>query len=42
MSNLEAANLFAVKSVVAVITGRSSGIGLMMAKTLALDGSDKI
>ncbi|KAF6223160.1 hypothetical protein HO173_003658 [Letharia columbiana] len=42
MSSLEAANLFNVKDLVAVITGGGSGIGLMMTKTLALNGAHKV
>ena len=42
MSSLEAANLFNVKGLVAVITGGGSGIGLMMTKTLALNGAHKV
>ena len=42
MSNLEAANVFAVNSLVAVITGGSAGVGPMMAKTLARSGTDKV
>ena len=42
MSSLEAANLFNVKSLVAVITGGGSGIGLMMTKALALNGAHKV
>lgn len=42
MSSLEAANLFNVKGLVAVITGGSSGIGVMMAKALALNGANKV
>lgn len=42
MSNLEAANLFNVKGLVAVITGGGSGIGLLMTKALALNGAHKI
>ncbi|MCJ1292826.1 hypothetical protein MMC34_004379 [Xylographa carneopallida] len=42
MSSLEAANLFAVKGLVAVITGGGTGIGLMMAKALALNGAYKV
>lgn len=42
MSSLEAANLFNVRGLVAVITGGGSGIGLMMTKALALNGADKV
>ncbi len=42
MSSLEAANLFTVKGLVAVITGGSSGLGAMMAKALALNGAHKV
>ena len=42
MSSLDAANLFNVKGLVAVITGGGSGIGLMMAKALALNGAHKV
>ena len=42
MSSLEAANLFNVKDLVAVITGGGSGIGLMMTKALALNGAHKV
>ncbi|KAL9100551.1 MAG: hypothetical protein Q9163_004089 [Psora crenata] len=42
MSNLDAANLFAVKGLIAVITGGGTGIGLMMAKALALNGAHKV
>ena len=42
MSSLEAANLFNVKGLVAVITGGGSGIGLMMTKALALNGAHKV
>ncbi|MCJ1395512.1 hypothetical protein MMC18_008398 [Xylographa bjoerkii] len=42
MSSLEAGNLFAVKGLVAVITGGGSGIGLMMAKALALNGAHRV
>ena len=41
-SSLEASNLFNVKDLVAVITGGGSGIGLMMAKALALNGAHKV
>lgn len=42
MSSLEAANLFNVNGLVAVITGGGSGIGLMMTKALALNGAHKV
>ena len=42
MSSLDAASLFAVKGLVAVITGGSSGLGVMMAKALALNGAHKV
>ena len=42
MSSVEAANLFNVKGLVAVITGGGSGIGLMMTKALALNGAHKV
>ncbi|KAL6721750.1 hypothetical protein ACLMJK_000855 [Lecanora helva] len=42
MSSIDASNLFAVKGLVAVITGGSSGIGVMMAKALALNGAHKV
>ena len=42
MSSLEVANLFNVKDLVAVITGGGTGIGLMMAKALALNGARKV
>ena len=42
MSSLEAANLFNVKDLVAVITGGGTGIGLMMTKALALNGARKV
>lgn len=42
MTSLEAANLFNVKGLVAVITGGGTGIGLMMAKALALNGAHKV
>ncbi|KAI9743096.1 MAG: hypothetical protein M1818_003391 [Claussenomyces sp. TS43310] len=37
-----AGNLFAVKDLVAVITGGGTGIGLMMARALALNGASKV
>ncbi len=42
MSSLNASSLFAVPGLVAVITGGGSGIGLMMAKGLALNGAHKV
>ncbi|KZF21030.1 NAD(P)-binding protein [Xylona heveae TC161] len=42
MSSIEAANLFNVKGLVAVITGGGSGIGLMMAKALEANGAAKV
>lgn len=39
--SLDASTLFAVKSLVAVITGGGNGIGLMMAKALAMKGRTK-
>ena len=41
-SNLEAGNLFSVPGLVAVITGAGTGLGLMMAKALALNGAAKV
>lgn len=41
-SNLDAGNLFKVPNLVAVITGGGTGIGLMMAKALALNGAAKV
>ncbi|KIX95092.1 uncharacterized protein Z520_09008 [Fonsecaea multimorphosa CBS 102226] len=41
-SNLDAAALFSCKGLVAVITGGSTGLGLMMAKALARNGAAKI
>ena len=42
MSSLDASSLFNVKDLVAVITGGSSGLGVMMAKALALNGARKV
>jgi hypothetical protein len=39
MSSLDAASLFGVKGLVAVITGGGTGIGLMMAKALEHNGA---
>ena len=39
---IEAANLFNVNGLVAVITGGSSGLGAMMARALAVNGADKV
>ena len=39
MSSLDAASLFGVKGLVAVITGGGTGIGLMMAKALEFNGA---
>lgn len=41
-TNLSASNLFTVPSLVAVITGGGTGIGLMMAKALAFNGAAKV
>ncbi|KAA8565610.1 hypothetical protein MFRU_006g01900 [Monilinia fructicola] len=41
-SSIQAANLFNVNGLVAVITGGGSGIGLMMARALALNGAEKV
>ena len=41
-SNLQAATLFSVPSMVAVVTGGGTGIGLMVAKALALNGAAKV
>lgn len=38
-ADLEAATLFQVKGYVAVVSGASSGIGLMAAQTLAANGA---
>ena len=42
MNSLHAVNLFAVEGLVAVITGGGSGIGLIMAKSLALNRAHKV
>ncbi|KAL4930832.1 SDR family NAD(P)-dependent oxidoreductase [Aspergillus undulatus] len=42
MSHLEAANLYNIKGLVAVITGGGSGLGRTMALTLATNGASKI
>ena len=42
MASLQSSDLFNVRNLVAVITGGSSGIGAMMAKTLALNGAKKV
>ena len=42
MSTLNAGTLFKVEGLVALITGGGSGIGLMMAKALALNGAHKV
>jgi NADP-dependent 3-hydroxy acid dehydrogenase YdfG len=39
MSSLDAASLFGVKGLVAVITGGGTGIGLMLAKALEHNGA---
>ena len=39
---MDAANLFGVKDLVAVVTGGGSGIGLMITKALALNGAHKV
>ncbi|GAB1316981.1 Short-chain dehydrogenase/reductase sat3 [Madurella fahalii] len=41
-SNLDAANLFRVDGMVAVITGGGTGIGLIMARALATNGAKKV
>ena len=42
MASLDASTLFNVKDLVAVITGGGSGIGVMLAKALALNGARKV
>jgi NADP-dependent 3-hydroxy acid dehydrogenase YdfG len=42
MSNLEAAQLFSVNGLVAVITGASSGLGEIMAHALDINGAAKV
>lgn len=42
MSNIDAGKLFAVSGLVAVVTGGGSGIGLMMARALAMNGASKV
>ncbi|KAL8938570.1 MAG: hypothetical protein Q9216_003820 [Gyalolechia sp. 2 TL-2023] len=42
MASIEAANLFTVQGLVAVVTGGGSGIGLMIAKALATNGASKV
>lgn len=42
MSSIDAATLFSVKDLVAVVTGGGSGVGLMIAKALALNGAHKV
>ncbi|KAJ4288302.1 hypothetical protein N0V88_007340 [Collariella sp. IMI 366227] len=41
-SNLDAASLFRVDGLIAVITGGGTGIGLTMARALALNGASRI
>ncbi|KAK4160478.1 gluconate 5-dehydrogenase [Cladorrhinum sp. PSN259] len=41
-ANLDAASLFSVSGMVAVITGGGSGIGLTMARALAANGASKV
>ncbi|KAH7410833.1 hypothetical protein BKA64DRAFT_365165 [Cadophora sp. MPI-SDFR-AT-0126] len=41
-TSIQASNLFNVDGIVAVITGGGSGIGLMMARALALNGAHKV
>jgi NADP-dependent 3-hydroxy acid dehydrogenase YdfG len=42
MSNLEAARLFSVKGLVAVVTGAGSGLGEVMANALDVNGAAKV
>jgi len=42
MSNLDAAQLFSVKGLVAVVTGASSGLGEVMAHALDVNGAAKV
>lgn len=42
MSNLDTAQLFSVKGLVAVVTGASSGLGEVMAHALDVNGAAKV
>lgn len=42
MSNLDAASLFSARGLVAVVTGASSGLGAVMARTLDANGASKV
>ena len=42
MSSFEVSTLFSVQGLVAVVTGGGSGIGFMIAKTLALNGAHRV
>lgn len=42
MSNLDAAQLFSVKGLVAVVTGASSGLGEVLAHALDVNGAAKV